>query len=125
MPLEFGKYMSNRPSWVASQFALRAQIEQARIQDKEVDVQLYRGSADLPVQTVRVEFDSTYNQIDGASGSGSARKVTLFGVRGHPEIDDFDVKVWDTFTMDDMEFTVVSVNRQIIGQIQAHAEAVG
>lgn len=124
MPVDFGKYMSKRPSWVASQFALRAQIQQARVLDKETDIELQRSGTWLPIQTVRVEFDSTYNEVDGASGSGSSRKVTLFGVRGHPEIDDFDVRPWDTFTMDDMEFTIISVNKQIIGQIQAHAEAV-
>lgn len=111
---------------VASQHQFRARVQWARILDKATDIQLLRKETRLDPQTVRVEFNDTVPS-DSGGGSGEAwyKRGVIFGVKGHPDIDDFDVEVWDTFVMDGREFTVMFVNRNLIGQIQADFEAVG
>ena len=127
MAIDFGKAVAQGGGYlVSTQTALRAQIQWARILDKSVDVELRRKGRTLPIQTVRIEQDNSFPQpsVDDA-GSSSVRRLMMFGVRGHPDIDDLDVDAWDTFVMDEQEYTVVSVNRFIIGAIQAVVEAVG
>ena len=125
MTFPFGAILG-KGGFPTNQFALRAQVQWARIQDKSTDIILRRNGVDLPIQTVRLEQDDTYPQ-DAMDDSGKSwvRRFVMFGVRGHPDIDDLDVDAWDTFVMEDQEFTVVSVNRSLIGQIQAVVEAVG
>lgn len=125
MGVNFGKWLGSQASLVATQYQNRAIIQQARIVDKVTDVALTRSGVKLAPQTVRVELDNTASPVESAAGTGSARKVTIFGIRGHPELDDTDIEAGDAFVMDDVQFTVISVNRQIIGQVQATCEAVG
>lgn len=124
MSIDFSGYLSGGLSIIAGQGGLRAQVQRARILDKETEIELKRGDTHLASQSFRVEFDNSYSEMDGASGDGFARRLTIFGIQSHSTLVDSDIRVWDTFTLDDMEFTVTSVNKQIIGQIQAHAEAV-
>jgi hypothetical protein len=76
----------------------------------------------LEPQTVRIEFDnSRYRELDSDAGQGSSKLCIIFGVKGHPEYDDLNIKEWDTFIFEDEEYTVRFVNRSLIGQIQAEA----
>lgn len=128
MPIDFGGLLATAPRGIVqSQYALRAQIQWARILDKPTDIQIKRNSVFLPtIQTVRIEQDDTFPQgVADDSGMGSARRLIVFGVRGHPDIDDLDIDTWDRFTLEEQEYTVLSVNRHLIGQVQAVVEAVG
>lgn len=124
MAIDFGKYLAGgiRPS---DQFQLRAQVQQSRIEDKMVAISFLRDGITLPEQLVRIEYDDLVSNQSSDLGSAGFRRVTLFGVKGHPEIDDLDVRVWDTFRMDEVEYTVIQVNRTLIGQIQVHCEGIG
>lgn len=122
LSLDLGKMMAQR-SIVQQQIPVRAQIEWARILDNPTDIELNRGNTVLPIQTVRIEFDDTFTQQhDDASGIGNTKRAVLFGVRGHPDIDDLDIREWDTFVMDDKNYIVLNVNLQLQGQIQAEVE---
>lgn len=127
MALDFGKLLSEaHSSFVPTQFALRAQVQWARTGDKQTDVEFLRNGVRLPPQTVRVEFhDTVPSDADDASGVSWFKRGVLFGIAGHPELDDTDVRVWDTFVMDNREYTIMFVNRQMHGQVQADFEAVG
>lgn len=124
-PFNFSGWLASGGTFLQTQHALRAQIQQAAINIKEVDVALTRNGVTLDPQTVRLEFEDTYSQANSEVGSGVLRRGTLHGIHGHPELDDTDVEVWDTFRMDKMEFTIVFVNRLNEGQVQADFEAVG
>ena len=125
MSIDFGSWLKGNGSIIASQHQIRAQIQQARIEDKATAVSFLRDGVFLPDQMVRVEYDDAVTDQSSELGTAGLRRVTLFGTKGHPEIDDLDVRAWDTFRMDEIEFTVKHVNRTLIGQIQAHCEAVG
>lgn len=125
MSIDFGGWLAGGGSLVATQIPLRAQIQWARIQDKASDVSFKRNGVDLAPQTVRIELHNTVTDATDMSGVSTFRDAIVFGIHGHPELDDTDVEVWDTFVMNDVEFTIVNVNRHLLGQVQAYAEAVG
>lgn len=126
MSIDFGSWMQGNGSWVTPQIPLRAVIEGYRIEDKMTSVVFIRNEVPLEPQDVRVEYDNPVTENNSTeAGFGNARKGVIFGVRGHPTIDDLDVERWDTFVMDNVEFTVTFVNKQLHGQIQASFEAVG
>jgi hypothetical protein len=127
MPIDFGTAIAQGGGYlVPTQWAIRAQIQWARILDKPTDITIRRGNRTLDPQTVRLEQDNNYPQsATDASGSSAVRRFILFGVRGHPTIDDLDIDAWDTWVMEEQEYTVISVNRAIIGSIQAVVEAIG
>ena len=125
MGINFGNWLGRSSGWVPTQIALRAQVQWSRILDKQFDIHFTRGGVVQAPQTVRVELYNTAADEVGASGDSSMRKALVFGIHGQPELDDTDVRVWDTFVMDDMEYTVVTVNRLAHGQVQAYCEAVG
>lgn len=126
MSIDFGALLGSANSIVATQWQFRAQIEWARIQDKATDIEIQRQGVWLPTQTVRIEYDSSKpSDASDASGISAFKGMYVFGVRGHPEIDDLDIDAMDVFILDDQEYTVISVNKRIIGQIQAYCEAVG
>lgn len=125
MPIDFGSWLGQANSLVASQWQLRAQVQWARIQDKETDISLFRNGVELSPQTVRIELYNTITDANDESGVASIRDAIVFGIRGHPTLDDTDIKVWDTFVYEDVEYTVRSVNLRVIGQVQAFCESVG
>lgn len=127
LSMDFGKALGHASSLFSpTQFSLFAQIQEARINDKPVDIEFMRAEMRLPTQTVRIEFhDTTPSGGDSESGIDWLKRGIIYGVRGHPEIDDLDVREWDTFTMDKQEYTVVHVNKQVEGQVQAEFEATG
>jgi hypothetical protein len=124
-PIDFGGWMLGTGSLVKSQIPLRAQIQWARILDKDTDISLLRNGVTLDPQTVRIEWDDISSDANDMSGNSTQRTAIIFGVRGHPDIDDLDIQVWDTFRIDAVEYTVVSVNKEMHGVIQAECEVVG
>lgn len=125
-PFSFGGWLQNGSSaWLQSQWALRAEVQQGVILMKQVDVALKRNGTVLDPQTVRLEFEDTFSQANSEVGSAVLRRGTLHGIHGHPELDDTDVEVWDTFSYQNMEFTIVFVNRLNEGQVQAEFEVIG
>ena len=122
--IDFGKWLAGSGSVVKSQIPLRASIQQLRILDKEIDIVFLRRGDKLPPQTVRLELEDNARSMTDDSGEGFAVQATVFGIHGHPTLPDTDIKVWDTFRMDGMEYTVRVVNRQMHGQIQAYCEGV-
>jgi hypothetical protein len=109
---------------VKSQIPLRAAIQQSRILDKEIDITILRFGNTLEPQTVRLELEENARSMSDDSGEAFSIQATVFGIHGHPTLPDTDIKVWDTFRHDGMEFTVRVVNRQTHGQIQAYCEGV-
>lgn len=124
MPIDFGAWIG-QSSVVASQHQIRAIVQQARVEDKAFAVSFKRSGVNLPEQMVRIEFNNTMVEASSELGVAPERKATIFAPKGHPDIDDLDVRVWDTFVMDETEYTVMSVNRTLTGQIQCHCYATG
>lgn len=123
--LDIGNILSSS-TLVSGSAPLRAQVQWARIQDKPTVVQFTRNGVELDDQTVRIEFhDTTPSDSVGVSGVSFARRGTLFGIQDHPTLADLDIDEWDTFRLEEKEYTVTSVNRHIHGQVQAEFEAVG
>jgi len=124
MSIDFGAWLT-QPSLVASQHQIRAQIQQARVEDKMFAVSFLREGVELDEQLVRVEYNNSFTETSSELGTAAERRVTLFAPKGHPDIDDLNVRVWDTFRMDEVEYTVMQVNRTLIGQVQVQCVAVG
>lgn len=125
--LDIGKAIRDAGGYfVPTQWQLRALIQEARIQDKQMDIELIRNGVALEPQPVRIELYDTYpSDSSSAAGTFFIRRGVIFGVRGHPELDDLDIDEFDTFVFEEKEYQVMNVNRHLIGQIQAEFEAVG
>lgn len=120
MSLDLGLMLSGATSIVQAQAAFRASVELARIADKPTSVVLRRNQVNLAAQTVRVEYDDTMpSEASSDSGTGYSKRGVLFGAST------LDVDTWDTFVLDEQEFTIMHVNRSPIGHIQCDFEAVG
>ncbi len=125
MPLTFAQWAGNVPSFVATQHQARAAVQWARIQDKATDIQFVAPDETvLPTQTVRLEWDDAATEEGSAAGMAGVRKLTIFGIHGHAELDDTDIDRGYIFVFEDRQYTVIDVVRTI-GQVQARAEAVG
>lgn len=124
MSLNFGEWLAGGSGIVQGQWPLRAQIKWARILNMPTAVQFLREGIRLDEQIVSIEFENAFSNADSEVGSATLRKGTLHGLRGHPEINDLDVERWDTFVLDNIEFTIAAVNKQMIGEVQADFEAV-
>lgn len=119
----------------AGQRTLRVQRHAAaawkRINDKpaldsegNVGIRLKRDGVMLAAQVVRIDVDSSSSPASSEAGMGAARKLTIFGVRGHATVADTDVLKGDRVVIGPVEYTVMSVNEQLIGEVQAYAEAI-
>lgn len=95
-----------------------------RISEKPTSVTLKRNGVLLAAQTMRVDVNSSASPAESAAGMGAARKLTIFGVRGHSSIADTDIRKGDTVVLGTSEYTVVSINEQNSGEVQAYCEAV-
>lgn len=124
MSVDFNKLLGNRRNLPREQWQMRAAASAAKINDKATDVALFRNGAKLDPQTVRIAVDSRAREITGPAGRVTLRTCTIFGMRGHADLDDTDILRGDRFVMDDVEYTVVNINRELIGQIQAYCEAI-
>lgn len=125
MTLDFGAWLARSTVLgPASQVSRRAEIEWARIQDKPESIALLRYGTRMAAQTVRIEWDDTSLNANSELGSATMRRGYIFGVKDHPTEPDLDIDEWDTFVLETHEYTIVSVNKLLIGQIQALFEAV-
>lgn len=95
-----------------------------RIQRKPSSVALKRAGTTLAAQTVRIDVDSSASEATDASGRGAVRKLTILGLRGHATLANTNIRKGDRVVIDGAEYVVMSVNTQILGEIQAQAEAV-
>lgn len=134
MGVNFGSYMLGNGSLVQSQIPLRAVIQWARIQDKPVDVEFVKPGVlsknappgtkpvdvVLPTQTVRIEYESRASIARGVAGAAPMLTATIFGIHGHPEIDDSDIEEGYTFEWEGDHFRITDVIR-VNGGIQAIA----
>jgi hypothetical protein len=107
--------------WVVRQCVL---LTRHRILDKPVSLEFLRNGTYLAPQQVRLEWDNTALNADSDLGSATMRRGYLFGVKDHPTLPDLDIAEWDTFVIEADEYTVVSINHHLIGQVQALFEAV-
>lgn len=134
MPLDFATWMGGGASIVATQYQMRAAIQWARIQDKPVDVEFVKpgtlsknappgtkpAGVVLPTQTVRIEYDSRASIARGVGGAAPLLQATIFGIHGHPDIDDTDMEEGYTFEYEGDSFRITDVIR-VIGGLQAIA----
>lgn len=125
MPLDFATWIGDVPSLVLTQIPARAAVQWARIQDKPTDVVFMTGSGmKLAPQTVRIEFDDPAVDAESVAGLGATRGVTIFGIRGHPELDDTNIKKGYRFNFEGKQYTVLDP-LLTHGQVQARCESVG
>lgn len=123
LSLDLGKMMAQR-SLVQMQIPLRSQVAWARILDNPTDIVLERQGIFLDPQTVRIEFEDSYpQQVADDSGMCNTKRGVIFGAKGHPEVDDLDIREFDIFVMDEKNYIVVFVNKQLHSEIQADFEA--
>lgn len=118
----------NMGAWFAggfmqTQWSTLASIKWGVIQDKPTSVRILRNGEALDEQIVRVEFEDTIINDDSEIGFNTMKRGTIHGVKGHPTVDDTDIKQWDVLIMGEVEYTVVFVNDQLIGEVQAEFEA--
>lgn len=125
MSLDFSKWLAGGSSLVKAQIPIRAAIQASRILDKDTSIVLARGLTRLPAQIVRLEYQDWATGDTSDMGVTDMRKLTVFGIKDHPTLPDTNIQDGDTFILESKEFTVINVNRQLHGQVQAHAEAVG
>lgn len=124
MAISFGDWLT-QSSPVAASSSIRAQIQASRTADKLTSVVFLRDGLEIAAQSVRVEYNNTFTETSSELGVAAERRVTLFAPKGHPTIADLNVRVWDTFRIDEVEYSVMQVNRTLIGQVQVQCEAVG
>lgn len=122
--INFGQWLAGGASIVAAQAPLRAQVQAARILDKPESVQFTRNGVKLAAQTIRIEWTDSLTEVNSDLGSATLRRGYIMGFKSHPTLADLNVQEWDTFSIYDNQYTVTSVNKHLIGQIQASFEAV-
>jgi hypothetical protein len=101
----------------------RSVLAWRRIEDRATSVTILRGSVTLDAQTVRIEFDdsqSSGQSVVGAGGSAEQHSLILFGVVGHPSVDDTDLERGDRFAQGTMVYEIKTV-KALPGEIQARA----
>ena len=123
--LGFDEWMAGGNSPMSeSNYAIR---QWRLIQRKPVSITLTRGTATIAAQTVRVEFGNEERREPGASGALSVKRdVIIFGVKGHPtindvEVPDTDIRKADIFEYEGQKLKVVDVFPKV-GMIEAHCE---
>ena len=126
MSIDFGKMLGSVNPITQTQKVLRAHIQQSRLADKPTVVSFFRNGNKLAPQSVRLEFDDTHPSSSFSdTGLGFTSRGVLFGFKDHDTEPDLDVDVWDTFVLNEQEYTITRVNKSLIGQIQCSFEAVG
>lgn len=92
------------------------------IQRNPVSLRFIRGDTVLEPQEVRLEFEDTAREVmSPGGGQSSVRPVQIFGVRGHPDIPNTDIRRGDEFQFGESWYRVVDV-AEVPGGIQADAE---
>lgn len=96
----------------------RAVLAWRRIQDRPTSLVLSRDGIDQAAQTVRLEFDATYSDVQDETGRSAKRELVIFGVKDHPTVADTDIQTNDRFAID---LTLYEVNNviELPGEVQA------
>jgi hypothetical protein len=104
---------------------MRAEDAVRRIGEKPLSV-VFRTAkgVNLSAQTVRLEFDNRSSAMSSAAGAAPRMNLIIFGVRGHPEIVDTDMKEGYRFNYAGDEYRIEDIILQI-GEIQGIAVATG
>ncbi len=122
--VDIGAWLSTGGGGPAGQAATRAALAWRRIQDKPSSIQFRTpAGSTLSAQTLRVENDSTASPTMSTAGKSAARRVVVFGVRGHATEADTDVAEGYRFILAGDEFRVQAIVLTI-GEVQAMCEAV-
>lgn len=74
-------------------------------------------------QIVRIEYDERQFEKEGMTNRTGTNRITIFGVRNHPTVDDTDLKRGDEFSHQNSRYRIVSVSLYP-GEIQALSEQV-
>jgi hypothetical protein len=83
-----------------------------------------RGTATtLAAQTVRIESLTSVNEPANESGRAAGRRITVFGVVGHPTVTDTNLLRDDRFSYNAtpagrLNYKVIHVDKTQIGQVQ-------
>lgn len=106
---------------------VRAVAAWQRILDKPTTVAFFNRAVNgSNGQTLRVEWKTVSNreQFGGAGTTATTQRVTLFGVKDHPDpdVEDSDIEINDQFVIGDVAFIVQEVV-EYPGEIQARCEA--
>jgi len=86
----------------------RANLAWRLIQRNPTAITLYRGSAYLAAQTVRITFDATSTEVREA-GEATLRDGVIFGVRDHPTATDTNIQTGDRFNVNGQIYEVMDV----------------
>lgn len=125
MSVDLGAWLEGGDSFARRQAPLRAQIQWSRIQDNPVDIKIQRKGQFRTIQTVRVEWDNSQGDAVDQSGDTTIRRAIVYGIQGHPELPDTDIRMWDVFVLDNVQYTVTGVNKRSLGSIKAYCDATG
>lgn len=101
----------------------RAEDAWNRIQDKPSSIVLIRNRQPLAAQTMRIEVSNDQREVTGGAGMSSLQQVVLFGIKGHCSLPDTDIQRDDRFVSQGIQYKVISVNLEQIGELQARCEA--
>lgn len=96
------------------------------ISDKSVTITIRRGNVELDPQTVRIEaLGNMPNERRGENATVAVQQVLILGYKGHPTIEDSDIKRGDRFYLSDekMIYTIVQVIPDLRDSVQAIAQA--
>ena len=122
--VDIGIWLGSGGGGPAGQAATRAALAARRIADKPTSVAFRTPSGStLSAQSVRVENDSTASPTMSTAGKSAARRVVVFGIRGHATESDTDVAEGYRFILAGDEFRVQAIVLTL-GEVQAMCEAV-
>jgi hypothetical protein len=94
------------------------------IQINQKSIALKRGSTTLDAQTMSIQPDNEERQIELPNGKTiTVRDVVIFGIVGHPTLDDTDIQKDDQFSYRRRLYKVTDVIENT-GSLQAWAEAI-
>lgn len=124
--MSLNTWLANDQTLSLTGAATRAALAWRRISDRPTSITIRRGSGTskttLAAQTVRVEWDNTAVEREGVSSSSGIQKATVFGVRDHATVTNTNILRGDRFSLDGVEYEVVSIMTPP-GEVQAICEA--
>jgi hypothetical protein len=96
-----------------------------RIADAPVSITVYRDGVELDAQTVRIDRATLTTKRQGADNNVSIEETPYIvtGYKDHPTIDDTDIERGDRFEYESVVYSVVDVQLNLSGRLQARAVA--
>ena len=93
-----------------------------RINRAPVTIKVISGDKRVvPEQIVRIEYDERQFEKEGMTNRTGTNRITVFGVRNHPAVDDTDLRRGDEFAYLNARYRIISVS-PYPGEIQALSE---